>query len=63
MVLVICGTVVKNRWGINLDPVSCPRCNTPLPQIRRPQKHSGKRCGAEAHVLRAVPRSTNGVER
>jgi hypothetical protein len=37
MVLVICGTVVKNRWGINLDPVSCPRCNTPFPQIRRPQ--------------------------
>jgi hypothetical protein len=37
MVLVICGTIAKNRWGINLDPVSCPRCNTPFPQIRKPQ--------------------------
>jgi hypothetical protein len=37
MVLVIYGTIVKNQWGINLDPVSCPRCKTPLPQIRKPQ--------------------------
>jgi hypothetical protein len=37
MVLVITGTIAKNRWGINLDPVSCPRCNTPFPQIRQPQ--------------------------
>ncbi len=37
MVLVIYGTIAKNRWGINLDPVSCPRCNTQLPQIRQPQ--------------------------
>jgi hypothetical protein len=37
IVLVIYGTVAKNRWGINLDPVSCPCCNTPLSQIRNPQ--------------------------
>jgi hypothetical protein len=37
MVLVIYGTIARNRWGINVDPVSCPRCNAPLPQIREPQ--------------------------
>ena len=37
MVLVVYGTIAKNRWGINGDPVSCPRCNTPLPRIRKPQ--------------------------
>jgi hypothetical protein len=37
MVLVIYGTIAKNRWGINPDAVSCPRCNTPLPQVRKPQ--------------------------
>ena len=25
----------KNRWGINLDAVSCPRSNIPFPQIRK----------------------------
>ena len=37
MVLVIYGTIARNRWGINTDQVFCPRCNTPLPQIRKPQ--------------------------
>ena len=37
MVLLVYGTVVKNRWGVNLMPVSCPRCNIPLPQIRQPK--------------------------
>jgi hypothetical protein len=25
-VLSIIGTVTKNRWGINLDPITCPNC-------------------------------------
>jgi hypothetical protein len=37
MALVIHGTLVKNKWGINLDSVSCPRCNTVLPQVRKPR--------------------------
>lgn len=36
MVLVVYGTVAKNKWGINLSPVSCPRCKASLPQVRRP---------------------------
>lgn len=40
MVLVVYGTIAKNRWGINLSPVSCPRCNTTLPQVRKPQSSS-----------------------
>jgi hypothetical protein len=32
LALVIHGTLVKNRWGINFDSVSCPRCSTVLPQ-------------------------------
>jgi hypothetical protein len=37
LVLVIYGTVVKNKWGINLDPHSCPRCHEPLSQLRLPK--------------------------
>jgi hypothetical protein len=36
-ILVIIGTVTKNRWGINLDSRSCPRCRTPISQLRKPQ--------------------------
>ena len=36
MVLVVYGTVAKNKWGINLGEVSCPRCTTPLPMVRKP---------------------------
>jgi hypothetical protein len=37
LVAVAHGTVVKNRWGVNLEPVHCPRCNaTPL-RVRVPQ--------------------------
>ncbi len=35
-VLVAYGAA-KNKWGINLNPVSCPRCNTPLPSLREPR--------------------------
>jgi hypothetical protein len=37
MVLVLYGTIAQNRWGINVGPVSCPRCNTPFPPHRHPQ--------------------------
>jgi hypothetical protein len=37
LVAVIYGTFAKNRWGINLGRVSCPRCNTLLPQVRKPR--------------------------
>jgi len=36
-VLVVFGSIVKNRWGVNLDAVSCPRCDSPLPRVRDPQ--------------------------
>jgi hypothetical protein len=36
-VLVAYGTVAKNRWGINLAPVPCPRCGTVFPGRRQPQ--------------------------
>jgi hypothetical protein len=55
MVLVIYGTIAKNRWGVNLDSVSCPNCNTPFPQVRQPQNirqamwggGTCAKCGAE----------------
>jgi hypothetical protein len=55
MVFVIYGTIAKNRWGINLDSVSCPRCHTPFPHIRQPQNirqtlwggGTCAKCGAE----------------
>jgi hypothetical protein len=35
--VVLYGTIARNRWGINLEPVSCPRCGAPAPQARRPE--------------------------
>ena len=37
LALVIHGTLAKHKWGINLDSVSCPRCNTLLPVMRMPR--------------------------
>ena len=36
-VVVAYGTIAKNRWGINLHPVTCPRCNTRAPAKRIPR--------------------------
>jgi hypothetical protein len=37
ILLVAFGTVTKNRWGINLEPVNCPACGSPIPQVRQPK--------------------------
>jgi hypothetical protein len=37
LLLVVFGTLVKNRWGVNLNPVSCPSCATPFPRTRVPE--------------------------
>lgn len=55
MALVVYGTFARNRWGINLEAVSCPRCNTPLPKVREPRSlrqalwggYTCPNCGAE----------------
>lgn len=31
---VLWGTILNKRWGINLDPLSCPRCGTRAPLMR-----------------------------
>ena len=37
-VRVIRDTVRKQgRWGINLQPVRCPKCEAPAPTVRRPK--------------------------
>lgn len=36
LVLVIHGTIVKNRWGINLRRVECPNCGTVMGRVRVP---------------------------
>jgi hypothetical protein len=36
-IFVIYGTLAKNKWGINPASASCPRCNTALPQARKPR--------------------------
>jgi len=36
MVLVIYGTIAKNRWGIDLSSVSCSSCKATLPPVRKP---------------------------
>lgn len=55
MLLVVYGSIVKNKWGVNLSPVSCPRCKTPLPSVRKAQTRNQalwggwtcSSCGAE----------------
>ena len=37
ILLVAFGTVTKNGWGINLEPVNCPACGSPMPQVRQPK--------------------------
>jgi hypothetical protein len=37
LLLIAHGSIARTRWGINPDPVICPRCNTALSYIRRPQ--------------------------
>lgn len=36
VVLVVHGTVVKNRWGVNLSRVECPNCGTEMSRMRMP---------------------------
>lgn len=36
LAIIAYGSVVKNDWGINMDPVACPKCDTQLDPIRRP---------------------------
>jgi hypothetical protein len=33
---VIFGTLARNKWGINVVPVSCPGCKTPQAFFRWP---------------------------
>lgn len=53
--VLLWGTITRNRWGIRLGKLSCPRCNTPSPGRRPPQSTRQKlwggwtcsKCGAE----------------
>ena len=36
VMLVIHGTIVKNRWGVNLRRVQCPTCATVMGRVRMP---------------------------
>jgi len=33
---LIYGTIVRNKWGVNVMPVTCPGCKTPQNFFRRP---------------------------
>jgi len=37
VMLVLYGTSVRNRWGINAKAVHCPHCDTPAPRVRIPK--------------------------
>jgi hypothetical protein len=43
--IVARGTATKNRLGVNLGPVSCPRCSTPFPTLRIPKSLRQARWG------------------
>ena len=31
------GTKNKTKWGLNKEPIVCPKCGVQLPQIRKPK--------------------------
>jgi hypothetical protein len=37
LLLAVYGTVAHNRWGINLQPVTCPYCHAAIPHVRKPK--------------------------
>lgn len=37
LILSAHGTRVKNKWGVNKQPVFCPHCKTQFPTVRQPQ--------------------------
>ena len=39
-VLVLVGTVVKNRWGINVEQLRCPNCGVLLDRVRTPRNRA-----------------------
>lgn len=43
--LLVHGTYAKNRWGLNFDPVFCPRCNTRAPEPPEPRSFRQARWG------------------
>jgi hypothetical protein len=68
-VLTIVGTFTKNDWGINLDPIRCPRCNANLSKVKKPKSlhqilWGGGTCGVCGTVMDkwgrqiGVPRTT-----
>ena len=36
-VLLVVGTVMKNKWGINVARISCPNCGNSLDRVRAPK--------------------------
>jgi hypothetical protein len=36
-VLLVVGTLMKNRFGINFRRVKCPQCGEPAPAVRMPK--------------------------
>lgn len=37
VMLVLYGTSVRNKWGVNVKAVHCPHCNVPAPRMRIPK--------------------------
>lgn len=35
--LIYSGTKKKTKWGININPIVCPKCGGQLPQVRKPK--------------------------
>ena len=60
VVLVIHGTIVKNRWGVNLRRMECPNCATVMGRVRMPTSGEQAMWGA-IRAPRANVNSTNGV--
>lgn len=56
LLVVAYGTVVRNRWGINLQSVTCPCCHDAVQLVRKPKSlrqalWGGWTCGKCGHEM------------
>jgi len=55
LALIVYGSIAKNDWGVNFDPVKCPRCSSSLNYARAPKSrkqalwggYTCPKCGCE----------------
>jgi len=59
--LLAYGTIARNKWGINVHAVSCPRCGASIYQRSDSQDPEDNDCGVDGHARPAELALINGA--